>query len=326
MPIATNPVAGDVHVNVPLTNFSQKYLQNLDGFVALRAFPNAPVMKQSDLYYEFDRDDFLRDEAQERADGTESAGGSFSVSTNPYFAHVYAFHKDVTDRQRTNADNQVALDNSAVQYVTRKLLIRRERLFQDTFIKTGVWGTDNSTAYWGDASSDPIADVRAAKTIVQKNTGMRPNKMVIGRTALDTVLDNDSILARISGGSTAGQPALVQLELLAQAFELDAIYVMDAIYTSSVKGAATTTRAFIGGDSVLLYYAPDTVGLEEPTAGVQFSWTGLLGNTDSGTRVKRIRAELLEADRIEGEMAFDYKLTGSDLGYFFNTVSLTTPE
>jgi hypothetical protein len=96
--IVTNPTAGDVHVNTPLTNFSQKYLLSADMFIATRAFPNAPVTKQSDLYYEFNRGDFYRDEAQERADGTESAGGGFRLSTNPYFARVYAFHKDVTDR------------------------------------------------------------------------------------------------------------------------------------------------------------------------------------------------------------------------------------
>jgi len=319
--IVTNPTAGDVHVNTPLTNFSQKYLQNLDNFVALKAFPNAPVSKQSDLYYEFDRDDFLRDEAEERADGAESAGGGFNLSTNPYFAHVYAFHKDVTDRQRANSDVQVQLDNSATQYVTHKLAIKRERLWQDTFFKTGVWGTDDAAKDWSDASSDPVADIRAAKTIIQKATGMRPNKMVIGRTAWDTLLDNDAVLARVIGGSTVGQPAIVLRALLAALFELEEILVMEGIFTSSVKGAATTTRAFIGGDDALLYYAPSTLTLEEPTAGAQFSWTGLMGNTDSGTRIKRFRMEANEADRVEGQMAFDYKVTGAELGYFFSGVS-----
>ena len=142
MPIVTNPTAGDIHVNRPLTNFSQKYLLDASMFVSLNAFPNLPVQFQSDLYYEFDRDDFMRDDAQERADGTESAGGGFTLSTSPYFAKVYAYHKDVTDRQRANADSQVALDESAAQFVMQKLMIRRERLFQETFMATSVWTTD----------------------------------------------------------------------------------------------------------------------------------------------------------------------------------------
>jgi hypothetical protein len=136
---ATNPAAGDVHVNRPLTNFSQKALQNSVSFVALRAFPNAPVANQSDLYYVFDRDDFFRDDAKERADGAESAGGGFDLSTAPYFAKVYAYHKDVTDRQRANQDSPVQLDQSAVQFVTHKMLIRRELLMQSTMFTSGVW-------------------------------------------------------------------------------------------------------------------------------------------------------------------------------------------
>ena len=321
MPIVTNPVAGDVHVNVPLTNFSQKYLQDMDMFVSTMAFPNSPVAKQSDLYYEFDRDDFFRDEAEERADGTESAGGSFNLSTEPYFAKVYAYHKDVTDRQRVNQDMPVQLDLSSTQFIMHKLMIRRERLFADTYFSSGVWATDDDTKNWSATVSDPIVDVRTAIRTVQSNTGYRPNKILMGRAAYDILLDNDAILSRITGGSTREVPARVMRELLSQMFEVEAIYVMDSIYTTTGAGVATQARQFIGTDNCLVYYAPNGVSLNEPSAGVQFSWTGMLGNTDNGIRVRRFRMEENSADRIEGEMAFDYKVTGVDLGYFFSGVT-----
>jgi hypothetical protein len=326
MPIVTNPTAGDVHVNRPLTNFSQKFLQDAEAFIALRAMPNLPVAKQSDLYYVFDRADFYRDEAEERADGTESAGGGFNLSTDPYFARVYAFHKDVTDRQRANQDPGVALDNSATQYVTHKLMIRRERLFQSAYVAGNIWfnGTSAATSgqdvTWGASASDPIADVRDAIRGVHQLTGYRPNKMIIGRQGYDTLMDNDEILARITGGSTVSQPAKVMKTLLAQLFELDEIFVMDSVYNTAGEGAAEA-NVFIGGDDAVVYYAPDSVGLEEPTAGVQFSWTGLMGNTSNGMRIKRFRQEALEADRIEGQMAFDYRLTSGALGHYFVDVS-----
>lgn len=322
--IVTNPTAGDVHVNTPLTNFSQKYLLDADMFVATRAFPNAPVTKQSDLYYEFNRGDFYRDEAEERADGAESSGSGFRLSTNPYFARVYAFHKDVTDRQRANQDSAVQLDNSATQFVTHKLMIRRERIFASTYMTTGVWTTDNTSVNWSLGTSDPITDFRTGKRTVQGLTGYRPNKAVMGRQAYDTLLDNDAVLERITGGANNNMPAMVMRQLLAQLFELDAIYVMDAVYNSAEADASDPTSEtiqFIGGDNVLLYYAPDSVALNEPTAGVQFSWTGLLGNTANGMRIRRFRMESRQSDRIEGEMSFDYKLTGADLGYFFSGVS-----
>lgn len=322
MTIVTNPTAGDVHVNRPLTNFSMKFLQSQTAFVALQAFPNISVSKQSDLYYVFDKDDFLRDEAEERADGTESAGGGFTLSTDPYFAKVYAYHKDVTDRQRANQDDQIQLDESASQFVTHKLLLRRERLFSARFFSTGIWGTDLTPATkWSAANSTPIADIRTAKRTVQLNTGYRPNKMLIGREAWDTLLENDELLSRIIGGATKDVPAEVQKALVAQLFELEQIHIMDAIVNPNKKGAASQSKSFIGGDNALLYYAPNTAALNEPTAAAQFSWTGLMGATGVGHRIKRFRMEALESDRIEGQMSFDYRVTAPELGYFFNDVS-----
>lgn len=324
----TNPTAGDVHVNRPLTNFSQKYLLSSAMFVALRAFPNIAVSKQSDLYYVFDREDFLRDEAEERADGTESAGGGFDLSTEPYFARVYAYHKDVTDRQRANQDDQIQLDQSASQFVTQKLLIRRERLFVTKFMGTGIWDNELVGAAsspgageflkWSAAASDPVKDIRDAKRTIHAMTGYRPNKMLIGREAFDTLVDNDGILARVIGGATTDIPAMALKKLLAELFELEEIFVMDGVANTSKKGAATQVTGLIGGDNALLYYAPNVATLGEPTAAAQFSWNGLMGNTDAGLRIKRFRMEPIESDRIEGQMAFDYRLTGAALGFYFS--------
>lgn len=324
----TNPTAGDVHVNTALTNFSQKFLQDEQSFVSLRAMPNLPVAKQSDLYYVFDRNSFLRDESQERADGAESAGGGFTLSTNPYFARVYAFHKDVTDRQRANADSVINLEQSATQFVQQKNMIRRERSFAAAYMALSIWNTNftgvaaapgaTEFIFWDAAASDPIANVRLAKRTIQQNTGIRPNKMIIGREAYDTLCENDAILARIVGGSTTEMPAMVLRKLIAQLFELDEIFVMDGVFNSSLRGAATQTVSFIGGDNALVYYAPDSIGPDTVTAGVQFSWTGLFGSSQNGQRTKRFRMEHLESDRIESEMSFDYRVSAPELGFFFS--------
>ena len=337
MPIVTNPTAGDVHVNRPLTNFSQMYLQREDAFVAMDAWPNMPSMMQSDLYYEFDRGDFYRDEAEERTDGTETQGAGFRLATRPYFTRVYGFHKDVTDRQRANQDAPVRLDQSATRFVSHKLLIRRERQMQSGLFSNTAspWfnglGSAQATGttpspLWSAPTGDPIVDIRTAIRSVHQTTGYRPNKMLIGRRAYDTLLDNDSILARITGGSNNAMPAMVMRQLLAALFELDAIYVMDSVVNTGPKDTSATlnnqeSNAFIGGDDALVYYAPDSVGLEEPTAAVQFSWTGLLGSTANGMRIKRFRMENLEADRIEGQMAFDFRLTSGALGFLYTSVS-----
>ena len=326
MPIVTNPTAGDIHVNRPLTNFSQKFLLRAEMFIALNAMPNMPVSKQSDLYYVFNRGDIYRDEAKDRADGTASAGGGFRLSTDPYFARVYAFHKDVTDRQRANQDELIRLDESASQYVTHKLLIRREKDFLSSFFGTGIWGTDNPLAAgdrWDTATGTPIEAIRTGIRTVHAQTGFRPNRMMISRVGYDALLDNDEILARITGGANTAQPANVQKQLLAQLFELETIHVVDAVENTAPRNVDATVEntQFIGGNHALLYYAPNSVGIEEPPAGTSFSWTGFMGATNAGMRIKRFREERVEADRIEGQMSFDHKVVSPELGYLFTTIT-----
>ena len=122
----TQPSRSDVHVNRPLTNISIAFLQNAEHFVATRVFPNIPVSKKSDAYFTYDRGEFNRDEMEERAPATESAGGTYEIGTDTYFARTRAYHKDVPDQVRDNADDPIDLDREATQYVTHKALIKRE--------------------------------------------------------------------------------------------------------------------------------------------------------------------------------------------------------
>ena len=332
MPIVMNPTAGDIHVNTLLTNFSQKYLQDESAFVASVAMPNNPVAKQADLYKVFSRADFFRDQAKIRANGAETPGMGFTLSDQPYYAPVWGLHMDVTDQDVANADSVVQLNESAAQAVAQALLIRREVQFQQTYFPTavasGIWDTEvvgsaspsgPQFAFWDRTDADPIADIRLGKQVIGGLTGRRPNRLLLSRVAWDTLLDNDAVLARITGNGSREQPAMVMQSTLAALMELEFIHVMDAVVNTAVEGATEST-AYIAADNALLYYAPATAGLNSATAGVQFSWTGYTGATQNGMRFKRFRHEPTASHRVEGEMAFDYKVTGSELGYYFHNV------
>lgn len=325
----SNPTVGDVHVNRPLTNFAQKYLQDASGFVALRAMPNLPVANKSDQYWIFNRADFFRDEAQEVSDGVEAPGGGFRLSQDSYLAKVYKWKKDITDQQRANADSQVDLENSSTQYVSHKLMLKREALFLARFFAAGVWTGDytgvnagpaaSQFLRWNVANSTPIKDLRAGIERVQGRSGFRPNRLLLSRQVWNVIEDHDDFLSRVNGGATTSQPAQVMRRLLAELLELDEVLVSEGVVNTAKEGATEAT-SFMAGKHALLYYAPSAVsGDGTPSAGVQFSWTGLTGSTPSGYRIKRFRMENIEADRIEGQMAFDYKVTGAELGSFFAT-------
>lgn len=320
------PSRADVHVDRPLTNISIAFMQSAANFVADRVFPVIPVAKQSDRYFTYDRGMFNRDEMQLRAPGAESAGASYTLSLDSYAADVWALHKDVADQVRANADTPLQLDREATEFLTVKALIRKEKNWASRFFTTGIWstqrvgvsGSPTGTDFqrWDEAASTPIEDVRRGARTMHELTGFRPNKIVMGRAVYDALLDHPDIVGRIDRGQTTGT-AIVMRQNLAALFEMEDVLVMDAIENTAIEGAANS-HSFIGGKNALLVYAAPSPGIMVPSAGYTYSWTGMLGGGTQGTRIKRMRMEHLEADRIEIEMSFDHKRVASDLGAFFS--------
>ncbi len=337
----TQPSRSDVHVNRPLTNISIAFLQAADAFVAAKVFPNIPVSKKSDVYFTYDRGEFNRDEMEERAPATESAGGNYQVSTDTYLARTRAYHKDVPDEVRDNADNPINLDREATEFVTLKGLINREVNWSAAYFTVGdpgdTWTFDvdgnaarsasfdptdaanNQVVFWDDAASTPIEDVRLLKRFVLESTGFMPNILTLGRPVFDALIDHPDIVGRLDRGQTTG-PAKATRDSLAALLEVEDVAVMDAIQNTAVEGQ-TNVHAFIGGKNALLSYAPASPGLLTPSAGYTFSWTGRVGSGNDGMRIKRFRLDAIESDRIEIDMSYDQKKVSADLGAFFGDIT-----
>lgn len=309
-----NPTQSSVHTNAPLTTVAMNYIQDQDKFIVDQIFPNVNVSKQSDLYYVFDKDDMLRDEAEIRAPGTESAGGGYRISSsgNTYSCKVYSYHKDVADTIRANADDVLQPDKNATRFVTQKLLIKRERLFAPYMTGgNGNWANEvNNTGGWANDGGTPIKDIRSAMRTVKQNWE-KPNVMVMGSEVFDGLIDHATVRDYYKHTSSD----VVTEDMLARLFRVDKVLVAEAIYASNKEGGATTEAFALPQDSLLIAYAQPNPTLDAPSAGYTFSWTGVQGAQGMNIGISKFRMKELKADRIEGEMAFDIKITGPSLGY-----------
>jgi hypothetical protein len=320
------PTPSDVHVNQPLTNISIAYLQSQARFVADRVFPVVSVDKQSDRYYTYDRGDWNRNEMQERAPSTESAGSGYRLDNTPtYYCREYALHRDIPDQVIANADSVLNPMRESTEYLTLKALIHREKVWATNFFTTGKWVTDvtgvasgpttGQFLQWNDANAKPVPQIRAAATSILERTGVMPNVLVLGKRVYDALLDNPEIMDRIKYGQTAGGPAMVNTNLLAQLFEVDRVEVMAGIENTAAEGV-TNVHSFIAGKSALLVHSATSPGLMTPSGGYTFAWSRM-GN--AGQTIREFRMDELKATRIEIETNFDQKLIAADLGYFFAT-------
>ncbi|NBV35772.1 MAG: hypothetical protein EBR94_00655 [Bacteroidetes bacterium] len=309
------PTANDVHIDAILTNISVAYIQDQNAFVASKVFPTIPVEKQSDKYFVYTKGDWFRDEAQLRAPATESAGSGYNLTTATYNTQVYAFHKDVDDQVRANADNPLNPDRDATAFITQRMLLRQEIQWASEFFTTGIWATDSTPSnLWSDyTASDPIGDVETAKATILTSTGFLPNTMVMGYDVFRQLRNHPDIVDRVKYTSAEN----VTEDILARFFGVDRILVARAVKNSGLEGATVSMSSIVGKNAALYYVAP-SAGILTPSAGYQFAWRGVSDGMGANIGITRFRMPELRADRIEAQMAWDNKVIASDLGYFFS--------
>ncbi len=323
MPLLT-PSA--VHVDQPLTNLTLAYAQSQENFIADKVFPTVGVSKQSDKYYIYDRANMNRTgDVEKLAPRTEVNRIGMTLSTSSYFADVYGLGMDFDEQTLANEDAALDIRAAGAETLAMRLMIHREEQFATNFFSTGVWGTDNTlsgTDQWSDyTNSTPIQDVTAARRAVQlASGGFKPNTMVVGKEVRDKLINHPDILARLNGGATVTNTALITDAKLAEIFEVENFYVMEAVKNSSVEGVAES-NAFIGGKNALLAHTPSTAGLMSPAAGLTFAWNNLEGVNNLGITVESFSDDALKrqqiAEMIQVKMSYDMKVVGADLGYLF---------
>lgn len=329
-----NPTQSDLHVNIPLTNVSVAYIPNAGDYVCQKVFPKVPVQKQSDLYWKWSKSDWRRTDVVKRAPGTESAGVGWNYTTDTYFAHVYAVHRDIDDQVRANADSNFNLDSDSAKFLTNQMLLKRELDWTDTYFKTGVWSTEYTGVasgvgageflQWSDAASDPIKDVTDWKIQYRLLTGYSPSFMIIGADVMKWLKSHPDIIDRIK----YTQRGVVTEELIASLFDVPKLLVSYAskvvndvrINDAAAQDAAATYEFIADTKSAMLGYAPASPSLLTPSCGYTFVWNGYHGGNSEGIRVKNFRMEHIASDRIESEMTYDMKVVAPDMGIFLNTV------
>lgn len=308
------PTQSQVHVDAILTNVSVAFMNEMDSFVASKVFPTISVNKQSDKYFTYSQADFYRDQAKVRADGTESAGSGYSLSTDFYSSSVWALHKDIGDQVRANSDSPLDPDMDATRFLTHQMMIRQERDWASNYFTTGVWGTDSTpSTLWDATGSDPIGDIQTGINTILNNTGYLANTLVLSYNAYKTLRNHPDFVDRYKYTSADS----ITPELIGKVLDLPRVMVMKGVYNSAAEGASASYGQIGDKDALLCYVAP-SAGLMTASAGYNFVWNGVGGGLGTSVAVSKYRMDWLRADRLEIESAWDFKVVSSALGYFFS--------
>jgi len=325
----------DVHVNQALTNFSVAYRQELGLYVATKFAPIVPSNKQSNLYFQFNKGDLLRNVAKIRAVGAESEGTDVRLSQEgPFFCQTRAIHQDLDMDTIANADNPLNPKRAATRNVVQWLMTRLEIDWALAFFKAAVWSNDltgvaagavpgTSFLRWSLDDSDPNIDIAVARRLVQQTTGRFPNKAVIAEDVWEVIKNHPQMIDRIKY-TQRGNITRKTTDIVADLWELDEVIVASAVVNSAAEGAADSVD-HIMSNGVLLGYVEPAPAIEVPTACYTFVWNNLFGavqNEPGGMGMRMLDYPMIwkKIHRVEGEMPYDLKIICSDLGCFMDKV------
>jgi len=322
-----NPSPSDLHVDGLLTDVSVAYLQSSTAFGADKLFPRVSVMKQSDKIATYDQGDFLRDESEsKRSPGTGAIRIGYNTGSTTYHCDEWALEHAIDDQLRANADAPYSPEADATRWLSQKMAIRREVEFVTGFVSTALWtgssdagdiigGTDFTR--WSNAASTPIEDIENASNTMEQKTGMRPNRLAVGRQSWSDLKNHPDIVDRIKHVSKEA----VTTDLVARLMGIESIVVLSAVKNTHVEGTSTAVGAYIAGaDKALLVHSPSSPGLMTPAAGYTFVWSGLLGSAE-GQRVETYRDEATVSDIVRIRGAWTQKVIAPVLGAFFTDTS-----
>lgn len=297
-------VQQDVVVDPALSNVSIKYTN--DTFIADMVFPVVKVSKQTGKYYIYDKSN-LRVANTQRAAGSGANEVDFGLSLASFSTDDHALKEFVADEIQDQADAALNPLIDATETVTEQLMLDREIKLATALADTANM-TQNTTlagtSQWSDYSnSDPIGDVRTARSTVHQNTFKKPNTLIMSKLVFDMLSEHPAIIERIK----YSQLGVVTAELLARLFQVEKILVGEAGYNTANEGQ-TDSLSYVWGKHAIVAYITPQVRLKTLTLGYTFTY--------AERQVKRWRDEDREGTYVRiGKDNYVHKFVAPTAGY-----------
>lgn len=312
-------VAGDVHVDVPLTNVLVGYRNT--AMVADQVFPVVSVTKQSDLVPAYDQSHWFRRAAALRAPGTRSRRGNLSNNTDTsYFCKRYSFGVELDDETIANQDTVWDVESRAIQLAADVVMLEREMQLAERIFTTGVWGDDevagtDFTAFDNYSLSQPHVVLSGYQNEIEGRIGKEGRSLLIGKDAWIPLRWHPDLIDLIK----FVERGLITEQIFMELTGFANIQIGRALYTASPPGTAeaSVTYSRVWGKHALVYYQAPNPTILDPSAGYTFTWTRVPNSLQYAVRHRDDQAEL---NVYEANSYFDQKVVVPRAGTFLQNI------
>jgi len=300
-------------INPLLTNFQIGYRNKREGYTADFVFPNLMTGgKITGTYIDWDKGNNFQVLNTKRADKSPAALIDFENGTGSFATREYAARHGFSKRTERSALNPVKLPTKAAQVVADTLLLDKQRL-SDALITTGNISqntTLSGTAQWNDPASNPVDDIVTAIKTIEKATGVKPNRMVVGGEVWwDGLQNNAEVVARVQSTTNLAGIQFITPALLGQVFGLD-LRVASAVYNTAKEGQ-TASLDYSFGKKALIFFSDPSADDSTPTFGLTFMAQDF--------QAKKYFDDELDTTFVESSIDYDTKIVKSDCGYLIDS-------
>lgn len=306
------PLPSQVHRDAALEQVSVAF--RTPGLIADQLSPVMPVQHETDEYFIYSLDSLILPTTL-RAMGAEANRASWSISFTTYQLREHALADLIPDRKRRNSDKAINLDVDTTEYLTEKILMRKELDLADLALNTPAnWANRTSltsTFAWSANTtlSSPILFVDSAATVVLQNSGKRPNLVAMDFRTFQFAKEHTNLTDRVKYVSAES----LTEGIMARFFNVDQVLVASGIRNTGEEGVGDTL-GFIYTDAALVAYVEKSPGLKRPSALLTFK------QTEGGNpyKVKKWRDDPRDGDVVEVSCLYQHRSPASVCGYHIN--------
>jgi len=319
---------GTLHVAQALTDLAVAYTPSSDGFLRDKFFPRKDVAHLTDKIRQIDKSNSLLLHDLKVGNDGRVPEVQYRITTDlTYSCQAYGAEVVVGDMDTGNADAALEHEQRQMQHGLMTMTTALEKVAVAALRDTGTL-TNNQTQTaaqrWDNftsASSDPIGDLLAARTLVAARTGGHaPNRLALSEWTWNAISTHPNVLERVKF-QTGSAGSILTTKILADILRMQesAIMITAQTYNSAAQGATAAYKSFLGSDVVLAYC--EDGGRYDYSLGHEFAFSGY---GSAPVVVVKYRDEkrggLLGANVIRIGSIVDFKVTQPDAAYLFKTV------
>ncbi len=319
----------NLHVAQALTDLAVAYKPSADGFLRDRFFPRKDVAHMTDKLRQISKSNMmlLHDlkvgndgripEVQYRVDS------DITYNCQAYGAEVVVGDLDAgnadasLEHETRQADHAMGVITTALEYEAVKNTLRSTSVLTNYQTQTAAQRWDN----YSSASSDPVADLLSACTLVKARCGGKPvNQLALSEWTWNAIMAHPNVLERVKF-QTGSAGSILTPGILASILRIQesAITITANTYNSGAQGATAAYKSFLGSDVVIAHV--EDGGRNDYSLGHEFAFSGYGSQPVVVVKYRdEKRGGLLGANVIRVGSIVDFKVTQSDAAFLYKTV------